>query len=137
MTVCRSGHEGCCSKVAYAQTENMYKASSPASIRYSGQWRRKLLTAFHLSCSPRVLCSYRGTAFADWVLLTTHPLHDDALASPSVAQRTFPSRRLRDGLRVQKIRVSRQTDDARVGIWTECREIDMLLNQEHLTDGIG
>lgn len=43
---CRTGEAGCCNKVANAHAKNMYKASSPASIRYSGQWTRNLPTAF-------------------------------------------------------------------------------------------
>src|SRR4030095_8935804 len=43
---CRTGEAGCCNKVAIAHVENMYKPSSPASIRYSGQWKRKLPNAF-------------------------------------------------------------------------------------------
>ena len=36
---CRTGEPGCCNKVANAQAKNMYRLNSPASIRYSGQWR--------------------------------------------------------------------------------------------------
>jgi hypothetical protein len=47
--MCRAGEAGCCNKVANIQTESMNKASPTASLKYSGQWRRKLSTAFILS----------------------------------------------------------------------------------------
>src|SRR5215472_1958582 len=37
---CRTGEAGCCKSVANTQAKNIYKASSPASIKYSGQWNR-------------------------------------------------------------------------------------------------
>src|SRR5262249_25627883 len=45
-TTCRTGDAGCCSNVANRQVENMYTASSPASIKYSGQWFGILRVAF-------------------------------------------------------------------------------------------
>lgn len=38
ITACRTGEAGCCNRVANAQTDNIYKLSSLATIRYSGQW---------------------------------------------------------------------------------------------------
>ena len=39
---CLTGEAGCCSSVANEQVQNIYRLISPASIRYSGQCRRKL-----------------------------------------------------------------------------------------------
>src|SRR5580658_1710556 len=42
---CLTGEAGCCSSVANEQVLNIYRLISPASIRYSGQCRRKLAAA--------------------------------------------------------------------------------------------
>jgi len=39
---CLTGESGCCSSVENEQMQNIYRLISPASMRYSGQCRRKL-----------------------------------------------------------------------------------------------
>src|SRR5208282_455393 len=55
MKKCLTGEAGCCSSVANEQVQNMNRLISPASIRYSGQCRRKL------AATPKV--SLTDTAF--------------------------------------------------------------------------
>src|SRR5580698_4299651 len=52
---CLTGEAGCCSNVVNEQVQNMKRLISPASIRYSGQCRRKLAARPKVSPARGVL----------------------------------------------------------------------------------
>jgi hypothetical protein len=70
MKKCVTGEAGCCSSVANEQVQNMNRLISPASMRYSGQCRRKLaetpkvsLTVFVFRTSETSLAQGPSYAF--------------------------------------------------------------------------
>jgi len=83
----RTGEAGCCSKVANAHVKNMYNPSSPASIRYSGQCRRKLASAF--------IASYRQT-----VIRSRRPWPSFPIIPPGT--NSFMAQSIRDSARYSK-----------------------------------
>src|SRR5580692_1356282 len=95
---CLTGEAGCCSSVANEQVENIYRLISPASIRYSGQCRRKLAATPKVSLTDAASGVLRGPVlFA--ASFTKSPLHNrpyvrwEGATDVSGAQRGSPRER--------------------------------------------
>src|SRR5262249_5768946 len=96
---CRTGEAGCSSKVVIAHVENIYKANSPASIRYSGQWRRELLNLFTASALIVPLIGLVLTGLLARIRVSRQPRH----VLWARGQTTFPSPHSSSGGRTQRL----------------------------------